>query len=405
MTSPTETLFTQALQLEEPWTVTNVTFSEAAHRLDMHIDFPRGSRFVCPACSRADVSAYDTQDKTWRHLDFFQHQAYLHCRVPRVTCPDCGVKQVTLPWARPGSGFTLLFEALVMALAREMPMAAVARLVRDIDTKLWRIIQHYVNDARDREDYSDIRCIGIDETSRKRGHNYVTICADLDQAKVLYVTPERDIKTVQRFRTDFQAHGGDPEQVRMACCDMSPSYIRGLQKYFPATQITFDRFHVMKIMNLAVDMVRRIEQKTSDALKNTRYLWLKHPSHLTAMQRQHLDSVAGQHRQTARAYQIGLNLRDFWDQPPEYAESYLKQWYFWATHSRLKPIIEAAHTIKRHWQGMMNFITSKITNATLEGLNGLFQAARARAKGYRSTEYFSTMIYMIAGKLNYKLPT
>jgi transposase len=90
---------------------------------------------------------HDTVKKTWRHLNFFQHQAFLHARVPRIDCPDCGVRLVAVPWARPGSGFTLLFEAFVMTLVKGMPVAAAARVVGEHDTRLWRVIQHYVDDA------------------------------------------------------------------------------------------------------------------------------------------------------------------------------------------------------------------------------------------------------------------
>jgi transposase len=127
-----------ALALVPPWLVTRSDFDAAARRLDIHIDFARSSRFACPNCGAADCPAYDSEALTWRHLNFFQHQAYLHARVPRVRCTNCGVKKVSVPWAREGSGFTLLFEALTMALVSAMPVKAVARLVGEHDTRLWQ---------------------------------------------------------------------------------------------------------------------------------------------------------------------------------------------------------------------------------------------------------------------------
>jgi transposase len=148
-------LFRMALGVEPPWVVTKSEFDAAAKRLDIHLDFARGSRFACPECGVADCPAYDSEDKTWRHLNFFQHEAYLHARVPRVTCKNCGIKQVRVPWARPDSGFTLLFEALVMAMVQAMPVAVVARMIEEWDTRLWRVIHHYVEAARERADHAD----------------------------------------------------------------------------------------------------------------------------------------------------------------------------------------------------------------------------------------------------------
>ncbi len=405
MPSPTEELFSRALGLEEPWQVIEIEFSEADQEINIYLDFPRGSRFRCPKCGREDVPAYDTKEKRWRHLNFFQHRAYLHCPVPRVDCPDCGIKSVELPWARPGSGFTLLFEALIMALAREMPVKALSRLIDEHDTRIWRVIQHYVAEARRKEVYLDVDKVGIDETSRKRGHHYVTLFVDLDQSKVIFAAEGKDSGTIGRFSNDFHDHGGDLDTVREVCCDMSPAFIDGVEHCLPNARITFDRFHVMKIMGDAVDKVRREEQRECKELKRSRYIWLKNPENLTAGQRRQLEQLSQRNLKTARAYQIRLNLRDFWDQPLPEAEDYLKRWYFWATHSRLEPIKEAAYTIKRHWDGVVNFVKSKITNGILEGINSLVQAARNKARGYRSVEYFITMIYMIAGKLKFSLPT
>jgi len=253
MTSPIDELFSRALGLEEPWQVVKIEFSEADREINIYLDFPRGSRFRCPKCGRDDVAAYDTKEKRWRHLNFFQHKAYLYCPMPRVNCPECGIKSVELPWTRAGSGFTLLFEALIMTLAREMTVSALARLIDEHDTRIWRVIQHYVSEARKKEVYDDVDKVAIDETSRKRGHHYVTLFVDLDQSKVIFATEGKDSASIGRFSNDFHDHGGDPDSVREVCCDMSPAFIDGVGQCLPNAQITFDRFHVMKIMSEAVD--------------------------------------------------------------------------------------------------------------------------------------------------------
>ena len=164
-----------ALGLIPPWMVKACAFDAEKRRLDIEIDFARGGRFPCPQCGTADCPVHDTAMQEWRHLDFFQHQAFLHARMPRVTCPDCGVKQIAVPWARAGSGFTLLFEAIVMALVAAMPVRAAAHLVKEHDTRLWRIVHHWVEAARARADLATVKRVAIDETAARRGHDYVTL--------------------------------------------------------------------------------------------------------------------------------------------------------------------------------------------------------------------------------------
>jgi transposase len=247
--------------LVRPWRVESVAFDEKARRLDLALNYERGGTFPCPECGRDGCKAYDSTGKEWRHLNFFQHEAYLHAPVPRVECPEHGIKQIEVPWARTGSGFTLLFEALVMMLVREMPVAAVARIVGEHDTRLWRILKHHVGEARAEADYSEVRAVGLDETASRRGHNYITLFADLDEGRLLYATEGRDAKVLGRFRLDLLAHGGTPEQIEELCMDMLPAYLKGAAEQFPEAEITFDKFHVLRLLNAAVDEVRREEQK------------------------------------------------------------------------------------------------------------------------------------------------
>ena len=181
-------LFQRALGLTEPWQVVDVEFDAGGRRLDLRIDFPKGSRFACPECERQGLKVHDTEEKTWRHLGFFQHEAYLTARVPRVRCPEHNVRQVQLPWARERAGFTLLFEALVMALVKQMPVAAVGELIGESDMRIWRIVHHYVDEAVEAQDLSGLERVGIDETSARRGHKYVSVFADLDERRAVYVT-------------------------------------------------------------------------------------------------------------------------------------------------------------------------------------------------------------------------
>ena len=409
MQSQMQQLFRLALGLDEPWAVSRIEFSDEEQQLDLWLDFPAGSRFTCPQCERDDCGVYDTTERTWRHLNFFQHKTFLHARQPRITCPDHGVKTVAVPWARPGAGFTLLMEAFVLLLVQGgMTPTQAGRLVDEHDTRLWRILQHYVEKARSEADFSEVTAIGVDETSRRRGHNYLTVFMDLDEGRrrVLFATEGKDASTVSRFREDLEAHGGRAEQVEEACLDMSGAFIRGLKDQFPEAKRTFDNFHLMQLLTGAVDKVRRQEQKTRPELKKTRFLWLKNEWNWTAKQAETFDVLRKRKLATVKAMQIKSVFQDLFAlDTAEEAEPWLRRWYFWATHSRIDAIIKAAKTIKEHWDGVLRWFTSRISNGVVEAVNGLIQSAKARARGFASTRYLITMVYLIAGKLDFKLPT
>ena len=333
-----------ALRLTPRWSVSRTDLDASARRLDIYLDFPPGSRFGCPHAAGCPV--HDTETATWLHLNFFQHQAYLHARVPRIRCAKCGVKAVTVLWVRKHSGFTLLFEALLMPMISAMTVAAVARMVGEHDTRLWRVVHHYVDEARARVDASAVTRVAIDETAATRGHNYISLFVDIDHARVLYATEGKDASTVAAFAKDMKDHNGDPDRITEACIDMSPAFIKGSAQHLPNAAVTFDRFHAVKIVNEAVDRVRRVEQKVEVMLKGTRYISLRNPDILSERQHATLRSLPLQTLKTARAYHIQLGFQDLYRQDtPAMAKDYIKRWYFWATPSRLAPMIGAAYTV------------------------------------------------------------
>jgi transposase len=395
-------LFQLALGLSEPWRVVSVEFDAAARRLDLRIDFPKGSRFACPECGREGLGVHDTEEKTWRHLDFFQHQAYLTARVPRVRCPEHNVKQVQVPWVRERSGFTLLFEALVMALVREMPVAAVAALIGEEDKRIWRVVHHWVDQAVEAQDLSGLERAGVDETSSRRGQNYVSVFADLDERRAVYVTEGRDQGTVQAFSCFLETHGGEAESVTEVCQDMSEAYLAGTLKHLPKAEITFDRYHVRQHLSKAIDEVRRAEAKQhTGLLKNTRYLWLKRPSKLTAKQQDWLDELLTKPLVTARAYEHAIKFDHFYElSDPDTAEEYLRRWITEVKDTEIEPLIKFAEMLEEYWLGITRWHHSRVSNGLLEGLNSLIQAAKRRARGYRTNRNYIAMIYLVAGKLH-----
>ena len=408
MQSQIQQLFRVALGLDEPWAVSKIEFSDERNQLDLWLDFPTGSKFVCPQCGRPGVGAYDSVERVWRHLNFFQHKTFLHARQPRITCPDHGVKTIEVPWARPRVGFTLLMEAFILVLVQGgMTPAQVARLIGEHDTRLWRVLQHYVEKARAEADFSAVTAIGVDETSRSKGHHYITVFMDLDEdrRRVVFATEGKDAETLRRFREDLEAHGGVAQQVREACLDMSAGFIRGLTDEFPGAELTFDNFHLMQLLTEAVDETRRQEQRTHPELKGTRYVWLKNEWNHTQKQAQTFDRLRSSKLATVRATHIKSVFQDLFacDSADE-SEGLLKRWYFWATHSRIGPIIKAAKTIKAHWAGVLRWFVSRISNGVLEAINSLIQSAKAKARGFRNSRYLITMVYLIAGKLDFELP-
>jgi transposase len=399
-------LFQLALGLEKPWQVVNVEFSSEPGELHMHLDAARGGALACPECGTPS-SVYDRlAPRQWRHLNFFQYKAFIHARVPRVQCPQCGVKTVAVPWARPGCGFTLLFEAFVLTLAKQMPVATVADILGESDTRLWRVLEHYVASARADVDMSEVKRVGVDETASRRGHKYVTVVADLEAAKVLFVTPGKDAGTLGDFKADLEAHQGQASQIEVVCSDLSPAFISGVGQKFPQALQVFDRFHVMKLLNEAVDQVRRLEVKENEVLKETRYIWLKNPQNLTDRQQAKLDTLRQMNLATATAYQMKLNLQELWTLPDrESAAVFLDRWYEWVMESDIARVMKkAAQTIKAHATGILNYFVAPVTNGLLEGINSLIQASKAKARGFRSTRYLEIVIYLIAGKLDFRLP-
>ena len=235
---------------------------------------------------------HDTEEKRWRHLDFFEEQAYLTARVPRVRCPEHKVWQVEVPWVRERSGFTLLFEALVMVLVKEMPVAPLAALVGEDDMRIWRIVHHFVDEAVEAQDLSETERLGIDGTSFWRGQDYVSVFCDLDsgERRAVFVTERRDRQQSSNSVGFLKAHGGAPENITEVCQDMSEAYLAGVLKLLQSAEITFDRYHIKQQLNKAIDEVRREEaREDKELLKNTRYLWLKRPENLNAKQRDRLD--------------------------------------------------------------------------------------------------------------------
>ncbi len=396
-------LFQLALGLIPPWQVKASSFDAAGKRLDLSVDFPDGSQHPCPTCGKPSA-VYDSDEKRWRHLDFFQHQAYLVARVPRVWCQEHGVHQVAVPWARPESKFTLLFEGLILAMAPHMAVKHIARLVGEHDTRIWRIIRYHVREARARADHSKVKRLAIDETAARRGHDYVTIAVDIDQRRVLFACRGKDASCIASAAVDLRAHGADPLAVTDVACDMSAAFTKGVTDHLPNAAITYDRFHVTKLIIEALEETRREEQREGGwqrvLLKGNHWALVRNPENQTDEQAMAVDVVAMPmlKLKTGRAYRLKLAFQEAYAHGPRQ----LERWHHWAVRSRLPAMVRAAKTIRSHWDGVVRWFESDITSAIMEGFNSVFQAAKSRARGYRNHDYFIDMIYLIGAKLDFR---
>ncbi|WP_423232847.1 ISL3 family transposase [Aminirod propionatiphilus] len=394
------------LELADPWFIDEITFDQEQVRIDIYLDFRKGGTFSCPLCGTSGCKVHDSTMKSWRHMNLFQYKAYLHARLPRVACPSHGIHTAKVPWAREGSGFTLLFEAFAMSLIRFMPVASAARILDEWDTRIWRIAHHYVDKAVEKQDLSHVTAVGVDETARKRGHNYISAFVDLERKGTVFVTEGKGKDVLQAFKSFLEGHGGSPDQVSDFTIDMSPAFITGIEEHFPEARITFDKLLVCKLMNEALDEVRRMEQIENRGLKKTRFIWLRNPENLTKAQKETLDSLTGSraNRKVARAWRIKLALQQVYCRNSRWASYFLDRWYGWASHSRLAPITKFAKTVKRHKEGILNYVKTRSTNGILEGLNSLFKAAAAKARGFRTVRNAITAYYLVAGRFELGLP-
>jgi transposase len=397
-------LFESALGISAPWSVKSVEFDAQAKRLTVLIDFTPGSRFAVPG-DEGLHPVHDTVAKDYRHLNFFQHECHLRVRTPRVKLPDGSVRLVEPDFAGRLSGFTLLFEALILMLAQQMPFAAVARIAGESAYRVMEVCRRYVELALAQADFSAVKALAIDETSRARGHDYITLAADAVERTVLFVTEGREAKTIKALAADLQAHGCAPAQIESVSIDMSPAFIKGVSEELPNARITFDKFHVIAHASAAVDKTRRIEQRSDPSLKGMRWTLLKDSYSLKPEAAAALYGLISQPKltRTARAWIYKEQLRETLQRKQvNVMRDTLKHWCGCVVRSKVEPMKEVAALVRRHLEGIVAWAQTRQTNGFLEAINGLFQAAKRRARGFTRLSTIKTVVFLIAGKLNFQ---
>ena len=394
-------IFQLALNLSSPWFIIKVETKSLSSGLELHIhiEHERGYQFT-------EGKLHDRVDRSWRHLNFFEHHCYLHCKVPRLKSSDGSVKMAQVPWARKQSGFTLLFEAYAMALIeKEMPVSSVGDLVKEYPQRIWNIFNYWIEIAYSQDDQGNVKRIGVDETSVRKGHDYITVMADIDERRVIHATPGKDQESIAGLKDHLLAKGVEVNQITDACIDMSTGFIAGFSQHFPDTAITFDRFHVVKLLNEAMDQVRKNELREHSMLKKHKYILLASMKKLGTEGRQKLEAIVSLLPTIGEAYRLKVLFNDLWEmRSKEEAEGFLAFWCDHALDSGIYPFKKLVGTIIAHWSGIVNYVETQIANGIMEGINSKIQLAKRRARGYRNIRNFINMVYFIMGKLKFNYP-
>lgn len=399
-------LYAMLLGIKFPWRVSKVQVDMALSCINVWVEEALGTKFPCAVCKQ-ETSVYDhTEEQIWRHLDTCQCQTFVHARLPRTTCAVDGVKQIKAPWTEPRSQFTRLFEARLIDTLKECDVTGVTRLSGTTWDETWGVLMRAVTRGLARKEKRVPERIGIDEKSLGNGHNYESIVCDLDKGTVEYVVDDREQKSLESYYRQFTKE--ELAQIKGIAMDMWDPYVAATRAYVPDAdkKIVFDRYHATTHVTKAVDKVRRAEHKALSArgdfrLKGTKYLWLWNEENMPEWRRAEFEGVKNADLKTGRAWAIKESLRAFWTYAyTKCAEKYFKAWYFWATHSRLTPMIEAAKTLKRHLANLLTYIKHRITNATSEGINSKIQMIKMMACGYRNREHYKAAIYFYCGGLD-----
>jgi transposase len=335
-----------------------------------------------------------------------QFTTWIEAEVPRVECGTHGVKQLRVPWAEPGSQFTALFERLAIDLLRECSITGAGGLLRISWDEGWGIKARAVKRGLARRSPDVVGRIGVDEKAIAKRHRYLTIVADLEQSRVLYLADDRKQESLDGFwptLTPAQRDG-----ITAVAMDMWEPYVQSTHAHLPGaeTKIVFDKFHVVKHLHDAVDHVRRGEHRTlkragDERLTGSKYLWRRRPEELSETQRAAFRALQREDLTVGRAWALKERFRTFWEyRYPGAATTFFTRWFWRATHSRLKPMAAVAKLIRRHLPTLLTYLRHRLTNAGLEGVNSVIQWITKTARGFCNAEHFKTAIYFHCGGLD-----
>ncbi len=398
--------YAQVLGLTDPWYVEDVDLSVENRRVDIAVSHHEGRLWACPECE-AELPVFDHSEmRAWRHLDTGGFPTWLHARPPRVKCPTDGVRQVRLPWAEPRSRFTTAFERFAIDVLKETDISGAANILKMTWEECWGIMERAVARGKAAKEHQVPALIGVDEKAARKGHSYLTLVYDIAGGTVEYIADDRKQASLDGYFSAFSP--AERDTITAVVMDMWEPYINSVKEHLSGAEnkIVFDRFHIMKHMGEAVDTVRKGEHRELraegiDTLTGSKYLWLYAEKNLPDKHKSRFRDLKTLNLRTGRAWAIKESLSALWRYHRlGWAIKFYKQWFFWATHSRLKAVIDVAYMIKRHLYGVLNYFSAaRITNAAAEGLNSKIQTIKKMAYGFRNKEHFKTAIFFHCGGL------
>jgi transposase len=399
-------LYEQILGIASPWSVEDVELKLEQGEVLVHLTHAEDATWACPECGRACPLHDHAPERTWRHLDTCQYQTLLRAATPRTDCPEHGVRAVRLPWAEPHSRFTLLFERLAIDWLLAASQQAVADRLRLSWDEVHGIMDRAVKRGLARRESEELPHLGVDEKAFRKGHRYATVVNDLYRHRVLYVAEGRKQSSLDGFWKTLTAE--QLASIQGVAIDMWDPYETSIRQHLPDVdeKIVYDKFHVAGHLGDAVDRVRRGENKQlraegDDRLVGTKYQWLRHPDHFTDRQWREFRGLRTSNLKTARAWALKEQAMALWEFRSEApARKHFAWWYRWATHSRLKPMIEKAKMLKPRVKNILTYLKTGLTNAVSESMNAKIQWVKYTARGFRNFQNFTTAIYFHCGGLN-----
>ncbi len=394
------------LGIQSPWEVSEIKQDDATQLAEIHVICSEGSVLRCPECNKV-CPGYDHRFRKWRHTDICEYQTTVVAKVPRVECSEHGIKTVSVPWADERVRFTTAFEAKVInGLLDATSISTVATRMGVSWTMIANIMERAVLRGRARKKEELIAHLCVDETSYKKGHNYITVVSNPDTATVLYVGEGRTKASLKGYYDGRSAE--QLEAIESVSMDMWPAYISVTKTCVPNAEkkIAFDHFHVAKYISDAVDKVRRQENRElrkedNYDLTGTKYDWLTNPKNMSARQKKRFNQLKTSSLKTARAWAIKELSQNLWHYVhPTWALKGWKRWLSWAMRCRLEPMKDAAKTIKNHLWGIINAVILKVSNGPAESINSRIKTVKIRARGFRNKQRFINAIYFYLGGLD-----
>jgi transposase len=400
-------LYQHLLGLTAPWTVSEVKLDMQSQEIHVKLEHPRGTKFGCPDCQK-QLPCYDHgEERQWRHLDSCQFKTILKARVPRVDCPEHGVKSAAVPWAEPHSRFTMLFERFAIeVLQMTQTVKGAMSILRLQWDATWHIIERAVARGKARKEPSLLPRIGIDEKAFSKGQSYVTIVYNLDESTVEAIQEGHDVEAAKACLS--QLNEQQIQSVQAIAMDMSSAYVKAAKEVIPfaETKIVHDRFHIMKLANEAVDKVRKWEHRRllsegDERLVGSKFFWLTSLENHSEKQQARFQSLCNNSLATGRAWAYKELLRDLWSQETEgHAKRFFNDWHRRVIRTNMKPMKKLAKTLKERIDNIVTYCTHGITNGVAEGINSKIMSIKRRAGGYRNIENFKKAIFFYCGGLD-----